>query len=157
MARPLTFILLAVALATGSCASRTTESPVTGERLASASVTFATLEDGKDADSAVTVQLLRNRSELAAETVSSGTAFDDDSIAAPIVMTLRGPFERDDAGDAQLRLRLTPDGDDTWTFDLGLTLRYADGREQRFNWEGVQLDEDSPERTLVLSGAASVS
>jgi hypothetical protein len=50
-------------------------------------------------------------------------------------------------------LRLTPDGDDTWTFDVQLALRYADETQQSYRWQSVRLDEKAPERTLVLAGA----
>jgi hypothetical protein len=147
-----------LALALSSCNARTTP-PAPGndqqssQRLTTATLTFRSLDDGKDAKSAVTAQLLRNANELGAETTASGTGFDDNATAAPIVMSLRGPFNRDDTRTGQLRLRLTPDGNDTWTFNVGLTLRYADDSQQNFAWQSIRLDEKAPERTLVLAGA----
>jgi hypothetical protein len=123
------------------------------QRLTGATITFTTLQDGKDAKSAVTAQLVRNGNELGAEAMSSGTEFDDNSVAAPVVMSLRGPFDREDTKSAQLRLRLTPDGDDTWTFNVALALRFADESQQNFSWSSIRLDEKAPERTLMLAGA----
>ena len=149
-------LIFAVALT--SCASRSNSTTTAttsqqAQRLSTATLTFRTLEDGKDAKSAVSIQLVRNGNELGADAMTSGTEFDDNTAAAPLAMSVRGPFDREDARSAQLRLRLSPDGDDTWTFNVGLTLRFADETQQSYSWSAVRLDEKSPERTLVLSGA----
>ena len=150
--------VLMVTLAVTGCASRSGSASTAAttdatRRVTSATLTFRTLQDGKDAKSSVSAQLVRNGNELGAEATSTGTEFDDNTTAAPLVMSLRGPFGREDARSGQLRLRLTPDGDDTWTFNVGLTLRYADDTQQNYSWQAVRLDEDAPERSLVLSGA----
>jgi hypothetical protein len=140
-----------------ACASHSTPSTATStapeKRLASATVTFSSLQDGKDAKSAVSVQLLRSGNELAADGTASGTEFKQNTTAAPLALSIKGPFGRDDASAGQLRLRLTPDGDDTWTFDVQLALHYADETQQNYRWQSVRLDEKAPERTLVLAGA----
>jgi hypothetical protein len=137
------------------CAARTDRgaTTTTSDRLASATVTFNTLQDGKDAKSAVSLQLLRSGNELAADAMSVGTEFDDDSTAAPVALALKAPFGKPDTQAGALRLRLTPDGNDTWTFNVSLTLRFADETQQHYAWAGVRLDEKAPERTLVLQGA----
>ena len=134
---------------TGSTGSTTNAN----QRLTTATLTFRTLQDGKDAKSSVSAQLVRNGNELGAEATSSGTEFDDNSTASPLLMSVRGPFNRQDTRSGQLRLRLSPDGNDTWTFDVGLTLRFADESQQNYSWTAIRLDEKAPERTLVLAGA----
>jgi hypothetical protein len=154
-----TIIVAVAAISVSSCASRrdsttsASASPQQSQRLSTATLTFRTLEDGKDAKSAVSVQLVRNGNELGADAMTSGTEFDDNTTAAPLIMSVRGPFDRDDTRSGQLRLRLSPDGDDTWTFNVGLTLRFSDETQQNYSWTAVRLDEKAPERTLVLSGA----
>jgi hypothetical protein len=150
--------MLIATLVVGGCASRSrttsSASPANAsERLTSATLTFRTLKDGKDEKSSVTAQLLRNGNELAADVTSTGSEFDDNTTAAPLAMALRGPFDRDDARSGQLRLRLTPDGDDTWTFNVDLVLRFADESQRNYSWPAIRLDEKAPERSLVLSGA----
>jgi hypothetical protein len=149
--------LLTTVFGTAACggrsASANTPSSNTDDRLTSATITFSSLEDGKDAKSAVNVQLVRNGNELAADATSSGSEFDDKTTAPPVAMAIRGPFTRQDASSGQLRLRLTPDGDDTWTFNVNLALRYADQTQQNYTWQSVRLDEKSADRTLVLTGA----
>jgi hypothetical protein len=116
-------------------------------------VTFTTLDDGKDAKSAVTVQLLSDRNELAAEVRSSGVEFDDQTTSAPLAMSLTGALPQRDVQNSRLRLQLTPDGRDTWSFDVRLTLGFSDNTQRRFGWSGVVMDERNPERTLALAGA----
>ena len=150
--------ILILTMAVAGCASRSRTSssaPATtaAHRLTSATLTFRTLQDGKDEKSSVSVQLVKNGNELGAEVSSTGSEFDDNSVAPPLVMAIRGPFDRQDARSGQLRLHLTPDGDDTWTFNVGLTLRYADETQQNYSWQSIRLDEKAPERSLVLAGA----
>jgi hypothetical protein len=148
---------VALALFVAGCASHSgpnaNASTNPADRLASATVTFNSLQDGKDAKSAVNVQLLRGSEQLAADVMSSGTKFDDNAAAAPLALTLRGPFTRNDSKTGQLRLRLTPDGDDTWTFNVQLSLVFGDEHQQTYAWSDVRLDEKAPERTLVLATA----
>jgi hypothetical protein len=148
--------ILALTLGVAGCASHSSPSASatrSTDRLTSATVTFSTLQDGKDAKSAVSVQLLRSGNELAADGTTSGTSFDDNSTAPPMALSLKGPFSRSDVQTGQLRLRLTPDGNDTWTFNVRLALRYADETQQNYAWQAVRLDEKAPERSLVLQGA----
>jgi len=154
MLRHMSVGVLALTLALPACGTHKEANLATNpHRLTSATVTFVSLQDGKDAKSAVSVQLLRRGNELAADAVASGTKFDDNSPAPTIALSIKGPFVREDAQTSQLRLRLTPDGDDTWTFNVQLALRFADETQQNFGWASVRLDEKAPERTLVLSGA----
>lgn len=156
MRRPLSYGIFALSLGLFGCGPHQNPSVATasgGNRLASATVTFDTRNDGKDAKSAVEVQLIRTGSELAADARTSGTEFKDDTKSPPIALTVRGPFSPSDMETGYLRLHLTPDGNDTWTFDVRLSLRYADETQQNYAWQSVRLDEKAPERTLVLTGA----
>jgi hypothetical protein len=150
---------LATALAVGTAACGATT--VTGVQtralptLTSATATFVSNDHGKDADSALTVQLLRDNNELGAEIRSVGVKFDDDSSSGPFAFSLAGPFTTRDIDDGQIRLRLTPDGDDDWTFDLHMTLRFSDGTARNFTWRGVRLDHRNPERVLTLGPAST--
>ena len=77
----------------------------------SATATFVSREHGKDKDSGLTVQLLRNNAELVGEIYANGIKFDDHSSSNPFVLALTGgPFTTRDINDGQVRVRLTPDG-----------------------------------------------
>ena len=153
-----TFVVVlatAVAIGASGCgATRTTtlQTPAV-PTLASATATFVSTDHGKDADSALTVQLLRSNAELGAEIRTVGTKFDDNASSGPFAFSMAGSFTKSDIDAGQLRLRLTPDGDDDWTFNLHLTMRFSDGSTRNFMWRSVRLDHRSPERVLTLDPA----
>jgi hypothetical protein len=145
--------LAATMALTGWGCSTTTTTGTTGvgvnPRLTSASVTFMTRDDGKDEDSAVAVQIL-NDGRLAAEGSVVDVDFDDQSVSAPLSLGLIGALDSRDLDDAQVRIRLTPDGRDTWVFDMRLTLGLSDGSQRSYFWSGLRLDESSPERIVAF-------
>jgi len=119
--------------------------------LSSATVTFMTRDEGKDEDSAVAIQLLDEGTLLSADGSLTDLEFDEASVSAPLTLTVMRPVSAADLHDARLRLRLTPDGRDTWVFDLRLAVRLSDGAERQYFWSGIRLDESAPERTLALA------
>lgn len=48
---------------------------------------------------------------------------------------------------------MTPEGQDDWSFDLRMTLQFADGSSRNYFWSNVRLDNAAPERVLALSPA----
>ncbi|MBI3049493.1 MAG: hypothetical protein HYY76_14400 [Acidobacteria bacterium] len=156
MSRSFAIALLAASVTTAGCgATRTTTRPAAtlATPLTSATMTFITREDGKDADSAVTVQLLRNNAEIGAELRTDGTEFDDNTTSAPMSLALSAPFRIDDIDEGQLRVRLAPDGQDDWSFDLRMSMHFADGTVRTFVWNGIRLNNAAPERVLALAPA----
>ena len=148
-------LVAAVAIGAAGCGATTRSTTVQTRAfptLTSATATFTTLDHGKDADSALTVQLLRSNGELGAEMQSVGTQFNDHAPIPPFAFSLSGPFTTSDVNDGQLRLRLAADGDDDFTFNLQTTLRFSDGTTRNFFWRGIRLDHNSPERVVTLAG-----
>lgn len=157
MTRFLTVTALAAAITTAGCgatrqAAGTRPAPAVAA-LTSATAVFVTRDNGKDRDSAVTVQLLRTNAELGAELRHSGTEFDDNTTSAPMALTMSAPFRLTDLDAGQVRVRMTPDGQDDWSFDLRMTLQFADGTSRSYLWNNVRLDNAAPERVLALSPA----
>jgi hypothetical protein len=149
--------LLAVGLAVsaagcGATARTTTVQTAAFPTLTSATATFVTLDHGKDADSALAVQLLRNNGELAAEINTVGTQFADHATIAPFAFSLAGPFTTNDVNTGEVRLRMVPDGNDDFSFNLQMTMRFSDGSTRNFMWRDVRLDRANPERVLTLTG-----
>ena len=156
MTRFITTFALSASLALSGCGATRRATTATGTiepTLTSAAATFITQQNGKDRNSAVTVQLLRRNSELAAELRHTGTKFDDHTTSAPLALTLSAPFHTADVDTGQVRVRLMPDGQDDWNFDLRLALQFSDGTARNFIWNNVALNNAAPERVLVLSGA----
>ena len=150
-------VVLATAAAVGAAAcGATTRSTTVQTRafpaLTSATAQFVTLDHGKDKGSALTAQLLRSNGELAAEVHTVGTQFDDHATIPPFAFSLAGPFTTNDVNSGEVRLRMNPDGDDDFTFDLHMTMRFSDGTARNFLWRNVRLDRTNPERVLTLSG-----
>ena len=153
------FVVIAVVVAIGASGCGASRSTAIQARalptLTSATATFVSRDHGKDKDSVVTAQLLRRNDALGAEMRSVGTEFDDNSSSGPLAFSIAGPFMTNDVENGQLRLRLTPDGDDDWTFDLHIAMRFSDGTARNFMWQGIRLDHTSPERVLTLDSARS--
>jgi hypothetical protein len=150
-------VVLATAAALGAagCGATTRSTTVQSRAfpaLTSATATFVTLDHGKDEDSALTVQLLRSNGELGAEMHTVGTQFADHASIPPFAFSLSGPFTTNDVNSGQVRLRLAADGDDDFTFNLQMTMRFSDGTSRNFFWRGIRLDHNTPERVVTLAG-----
>jgi ABC-type transport system substrate-binding protein len=156
--RTISCALFTVAVVIASACGATTRSGSTPSQTATAvltgsTVSFRTLDNGKDTNSQVTVQLMRSNHELGAELHVAGTKFDDNTQSAPMALAISGPFRLSDVNDGSLRIRMNPDGRDTWTFDMRLVLTFSDNTQRTFAWQGIRLDENAPERTLPLAPA----
>ena len=134
----------------GATTTRDTTTISTEPRLTSASVTFMTRDDGKDEDSAIAVQILDDGRLAAEGTVVDGD-YDDQSVSAPLSLAVTRTLGVGELNDSQVRLRLTPDGRDTWVFDMRLTVGLSDGSQRSYFWSGLRLDENTPERVLTLN------
>lgn len=151
-------LVAALAMVTAGCGA-TTRGGTTSVRnqispvLTSATATFISLDHGKDEDSVLTVQLLRQNAELAGEIRANNVKFDDHSSSGPFAFSMTGPFRMRDIDDGQVRVQFVPDGQDDWTFDLQLMMRFDDGSVRNFMWRGMRLDNTERARTLALAPA----
>jgi len=84
---------------------------------------------------------------------SVGAKFDDHASIAPMSVPISGTFYKNDLNDAQLRIRLTPDGRDDWSFEPRLTVTFSDNTSRSYAWPQVMLDQDRREITLGVSSA----
>jgi len=147
-------LLTALAVSASACGATTgtsTTGAATPVAVTSGTVTFMTHGDGKDEDSAIAVQLLEDDSRLSGEATVVDQDFDANTVSPPINLTMTRALNQNDLNDVRVRLRLTPDGRDTWLFDMRLALRFSDGTERQYFWGGLRLDEGAPERTLTLT------
>ena len=151
-------LIAALAMVTAGCGATTRGGTTTiqspaSPSLASATATFISRDHGKDEDSVLTVQLLRQNAELAGEIRANNFKFDDNSSSGPLAFSMTGPFRMRDIDDGQIRVQFIPDGDDDWTFDLQLMMRFDDGSVRNFMWRGMRLDNTERARTLALAPA----
>ena len=146
-------LMTAAVISTGCGATRRVSNAVApGPSISSVTIQFNDREHGKDANNAVDVWVLRAANEMA-HLHSVGTKFDDNAAIAPMTVPMSGTFYRTDVGDGQLRIRLTPDGRDDWTFEPRLTLQFSDGMARTYAWPPVTLDSTRTEVTLSFSAA----
>jgi hypothetical protein len=147
-------VLLTAAMISAGCGAtrKVTSTVAPGPAITGATLQFMDRDHGKDAGSAVDAWLLRASNEMA-HLHSVGTKFDDRASIAPMALPMSGTFSRADLGDGQLRIRLTPDGRDDWSFEPRLMLTFSDGTSRTYAWPQVMLDNEHPEVTLSLSSA----
>ena len=152
----LNVVVAGAIVAAGCGATRKVANAVApGSTLTAATITFIDRDHGKDARSAVDVWLLRGTDEMA-HLHTVGTKFDDHASIAPMTMELSGTFHQADLNSGQLRIRLTPDGSDDWSFEPRLTLSLSDNTSRSYSWPLVMLDNRTPERILSFSSAVRV-
>jgi hypothetical protein len=147
-------VVLSAAIISAGCGAtrKVTSTIAPGPAITGATLQFMDRDHGKDAASAVDAWLLRGSNEMA-HLHSVGTKFDDRASIAPMALPMSGTFSRADLGDGQVRLRLTPDGRDDWSFEPRLMLTFSDGTSRTYAWPQVMLDNEHPEVTLSLSSA----
>jgi hypothetical protein len=151
-------LIVALAMVTAGCGATTRGGTTTiqtpaSPALTSATATFISRDHGKDEDSNLTVQLLRQNAELMGEIRAANIKFDDNSSSGPFAFSPTGTFRRNDIEDGQIRVTFIPDGQDDWTFDLNLVMRFDDGSTRTFMWRGLRLDNSETSRTLALATA----
>ena len=147
-------VLLAAAMISAGCGAtrKVTSTVAPGPAITGATLQFMDRDHGKDAGSAVDAWLLRGSNEMA-HLHSVGTKFDDHASIAPMGVPMSGTFYKADLNDAQLRIRLTPDGADDWSFEPRLAITFSDGTSRTYAWPQVMLDRPHPEMTLSFSSA----
>ena len=119
--------------------------------LTGGTVAFRTLQDGKDDDSRLTVELLRGNEQVSAELRVVDVEFNDNTQTTPMSIPVTGSFRVSDIDDGKVRLRMAAEGDDEWNFDIHMTLTFSDNTQRTFSWLGLELDDDNQERTLSLA------
>ncbi len=145
--------LMAAIVSSGCGATRKVSNAVApGPAITGITVQFQDRDHGKDANSAVDVWILHGPNEMA-HVHSIGTKFDDHALIAPIAAQLSGTFYKSDLNDAQLRIRLTPDGNDDWTFEPRVMVTNSDGTSRTYAWPQVMLDRARSEVMLGFLSA----
>ena len=147
-------VLSAAVISAGCGATRKVSSAVVpGQAITNATVQFLDRDHGKDANSAVDVWILHDGSNEMAHLHSIGVKFDDHASIAPLGVPMSGTFYKNDLNDAQLRIRMTPDGADDWSFESRLTVTFSDATSRTYAWPQLMLDRAHPEVTLSFSSA----
>ena len=149
-------VFLTAAIVSAGCGAtrKVTSTVAPGPAITNMTIQFLDRDHGKDAGSGVDAWVLRNGSNEIAHLHSVGTKFDDHAAIAPMGVPVSGTYYRTDLNNAQLRIRLTPDGRDDWSFEPRLTISFSDNTSRTYSWPQVMLDQNSRETTLSFSSAA---
>ncbi len=118
--------------------------------LTSATASFHTNGDDKNADTALTISVEKGPNEYAIVDGINGQTFNDHSDNGPFELKPEGTVHKSALQNATTTLKIVTHGDDTWQFNYFLTLEYSDGSRQRFQWFTKQLKENNNILTLPL-------
>ncbi|MFL6075271.1 MAG: hypothetical protein ACJ73S_17895 [Mycobacteriales bacterium] len=120
-----------------------------GATLTSASITFFTLDDDKDGDTQLTVQVLDNSGRAVAVFSGQPGLFDDQSTHT-IPLRIRSGVSFDSLSAGHLRISIQPNGDDTWKFGFEQDLNFSDGDFIPTLIDRTSLSEDNKVFTTPL-------
>ncbi|MFI6055071.1 hypothetical protein ACIBCO_33910 [Streptomyces violascens] len=116
-----------------------------GATLTGASITFFTLDDNKDSDTLLSIEVLDRNNKVAASATGFFGQFGDGT-TRPVTLKVRSGFTWDALQAGHLRLNIQPHGDDTWKFGYELDLNFSDGDFAPTIESRLSLSEDNKTR-----------
>jgi hypothetical protein len=124
--------------------------------LANATIRFHTNGNDKDADTHVTIDVTDGNNTLAAHVDNDFGHFDNNSDNGPFGLEIRNPSSNADLERGNVRVRIDPNGHDTWEFNFTLDLQFDDGSHLSGGATGLVLTQDRREQTFGLQGILHV-
>jgi hypothetical protein len=135
-------------LATAGAAAAAPHHPAAaGAVLKKATVSFHTNDEDKDADSHVTVWVRDQNNTTAAMISADFGHFDDHSDNGPFALQIKNPSSWDDLEQGSTTVRIDPNGNDTWRFDVTVDLLFSDGSHLSTDGFGAELTQDRKQQT----------
>jgi len=136
-----------IALATAGPAAAAPAHPTApGAVLTKATVFFHTNNEDTDDDTHVTVTVRDRRGTVAAYTSNDFGHFDDNSDAGPFSLQV-SPARWDDVDFGTSTVRIDPNGNDTWRFNVRVDLYFSDGSHLGTDVSGIELTQDRKQQT----------
>jgi hypothetical protein len=120
--------------------------------LANCSITFHTNDKDKNRDTHVTVHVRDSNNMLCAHIDNDFGHFDDNSDNGPFTLQVVNAISKNDCQRGNVRLRIDPNGDDSWKFNFNLTLAFDDSTILSGGVSGSRLDQNNREQTFGLRG-----
>jgi len=120
--------------------------------LAEASITFHTNDDDKDGDSHVTITVTDGQRNIAAQFDSDFGGFADNSDHGPYQLAIFNPSTRSAIQAGTVKIRLDPNGHDTWHFNWDLTFVFSDKSRVLAEASGCSLSQKDREKTWNVAG-----
>ena len=120
--------------------------------LANAKIEFHTNDEDKDYDTHVTVDVTDFDNVLCAHVDNDFGHFDDQSNNGPFELEIINASSKDACQRGNVRIRIDPNGHDTWRFNFTLILIFDDGSSLSGVETGLQLSQKAREQTFGLQG-----
>ncbi|WP_203906183.1 hypothetical protein [Rhizocola hellebori] len=98
-----------------------------GANLTGATITFFTLDENKDDNTFVRVQVRDENGALASTTSGFFGEFKDGTTRGPLPMTVRSGIKWETLTFNSVTISIVPDGNDTWRFGFEVDLFFSDG------------------------------
>ncbi|HJU16396.1 MAG TPA: hypothetical protein VJ770_07990 [Stellaceae bacterium] len=118
--------------------------------LTEAQVTFHTNDEDKDDDTHVTVTVRQKDGTIAARIDDDFGHFNDHSNNGPFGLLIINPADKTDLGQGNVTVRVDPNGNDTWRFNLFLDLVFADGSHLNTEVNGLELTQDRQQQSFAV-------
>jgi len=144
------FIILVIFLLAGFAQAQSSGSKQA--YLENAYVTFHTNDEDKDGDTHVTITI-RDSSNVRAARLSNDLGhFDDHGDFGPYSLEVTNPCTKESLQRGRIKIRIDPNGHDTWRFNFDVELMFSDGTIFTGGEEGLELDQDRREQSFGLKG-----
>jgi hypothetical protein len=142
-------VLGLVACATVATAGAASAAP--GAVLQKATVSFHTNDEDKDADTHVTVWVRDKNGTTAAFVSDDFGHFNDHSDNGPFALQIKNQSSWNDLEQGATTVRIDPNGNDTWRFNVSVDLLFSDGSHLSTDGFGAELTQDRQQQTWGIS------
>ena len=120
--------------------------------LANANIRFHTNNEDKDDDTHLTVDVTDGNNVRCAHVDNDFGKFNDNSDTGPFPLQVLNASSEDDCVRGNVRIRIDPNGDDTWRFNFLLTLIFDDNTSLTAGADGLEVTQDRQEQTFGIQG-----
>jgi hypothetical protein len=114
-----------------------------GRQLTGLWVTFQTLDDDKDWDSTIAIQVDNYTYLVGQGNCGYGSAFPDWTRNGPFAVPIAGYYDHSHLANGQMWIGIYPNGNDTWRFQARLDFYYSDGYHEWVQWNPTWVSESS--------------
>jgi hypothetical protein len=113
-----------------------------------ASAHFATLDDDKNDDTLLEIAVRLLDGTVVASAQGTFGVFGDNSYAAPVDLHIQSSATRGALKTGNVKIAITPSGDDTWRFNVFVDLFFGDGSHLMAKANRLELTEYSREQAI---------
>jgi hypothetical protein len=128
-----------------------------GATLTGATATFATLDDDKDDDTQLSIQVQNPAGSPVAAAAGTFGLFPDHRTTGPFNLPVLVPVTAGALDNGLIRIAIAPNGNDTWKFNYEIDLFFSDGTTIPITGVNQVLSESSPVLTRRFNTGVPVT